>query len=292
MKRYKFKKIYCEITNICNLNCDFCPSSQDSDIDKKFMSKALFSKLIPQLAPITNMVCLHVMGEPMLHPDLEEFLDISSKYKINISIVTNGTLLSQKHQLLLMHPAVKQINFSLQSFEANFKEKNNSTYLSNIFKFIDKTFEVRPDLHINLRLWNFETFDESLRKNSKTIKRIQDHFQIPMNIIEKLSPRGNHLKDYLYLNFSTRFDWPGSDLPFQSERGRCVALKNQLAILADGRVVPCCLDRDGEVELGNCNKSSILEILNSNRTVKMLNGFKQGYFTEKLCQHCTFNQRF
>ena len=292
MKRVKFRKIYCEISNSCNLKCKFCPSATDSNVDKQFMNEELFEKIIPQIQSLTYMLCLHVMGEPMFHPNLIFFLDVCDEHKMNVSIVTNGTLLSERHQILLMHPAVKQINFSLQSFEANFPDMDNEKYLMRIFQFIDRTFVERPDLHINLRLWNSNKFEDSLVENKTTIKRIQEYFKISSEVVENLSARGNRLKGDLYLNFSDRFDWPGKNIPFQGKRGRCHALKNQFAILADGKVVPCCLDKDGDINLGNCNDNTIDEILNSDRTINMLNGFKQGNLIERLCQHCNFRKRF
>lgn len=292
MKRPKFRKVYCEISNSCNLKCDFCPSSADSGTEKRFMSEELFAKLIPQLQPITYALCLHVMGEPMYHPNLERLLDICTEHEMGVSIVTNGTLLDESHQRNLLHPAVMQVNFSLQSFESNFPDADNSAYLNNIFSFVERSFTARPDIHINLRLWNSGDFKQSLGQNRSTIDRIQRFFSIPQEVMNNLSPRGNRLKGDLYLNFADRFDWPTVEMPFQSDRGTCPALKNQFGILSDGAVIPCCLDKDGAINLGNCNTQSIDEILNSERAINMRNGFKQQKLVESLCQHCTFNKRF
>jgi radical SAM protein with 4Fe4S-binding SPASM domain len=211
---------------------------------------------------------------------------------MNVSIVTNGTLMSERHQRLLMHPAVFQINFSLQSFEANFPDMDNEKYLNTIFKFTKKTFTKRPDIHINFRLWNSENFELSLIRNRSVVDRIQEYFKIPDDVITNLSHLGNRLTGDLYLNFSDRFEWPEMNMPFHSKNGRCPSLKNQFGILADGTLVPCCLDRDGVIALGNCNESSVQEILDSERATTMLNGFRKNTLVEPLCQRCKFNQRF
>ena len=291
MRKVKFRKVYCEITNVCNLKCEFCPSSADSKNEKLFMSEELFAKLIPQLQPLTYMLCLHILGEPMCHPKLRQFLDICSLHNMNISIVTNGTLLTEKHQLSLMHPAVKQINFSLQSFAANFPNLDNDDYLNAIFNFTKRTFKERPDLHLNFRLWNSEKFELSLIQNQTTINQIQNYFDIPNKIIENLSKMGNRLMGNLYLNFADRFEWPNITSPFMSDHGSCHALKTQFGILANGTVVPCCLDKDGIIDLGDSKKESLQEILNSKRAQEMVNGLKQRRLIEPLCQRCNFNKR-
>ncbi len=292
MKRPRFRKVYCEISNSCNLSCDFCPSAADSGVEKRFMSEELFAKLVPQLKPLTYALCLHVMGEPTYHPNLGRFLDICEEHKMKVSIVTNGTLMSEKHQQLLMHPAVMQINFSLQSFESNFPELSSEKYLKKILDFVKRTLTERPDLHINFRLWNSDEISDVLKENEHTISQIKEYFDIPDEVINNLSHRGNKLKGDLYLNLAERFDWPTMDMPVHSERGTCPALKNQFGILSDGTVIPCCLDKDGVVNLGNCNENTLDEILNSERALAMREGFRMRNLVEPLCQRCTFNKRF
>lgn len=256
------------------------------------MTVELFASLVPQLQPITDLLYLHVMGEPLYHPNLGSFLDICSKYNMKVSIVTNGTLMSKRHQQLLMHQGVFQINFSLQSFDANFPDIDNEKYLNNIFKFSERCFYERPDLYINFRLWNSENFELSLIQNKQVIDRIKNFFEIPAEVMENLSPRGNRLKGDLYLNFADRFEWPSMNMPFQGKFGTCPALKHQFGILSDGTVVPCCLDKDGALSLGNCREKSIEEILNSERAKAVLNGFKTYNLVEPICQRCTYIQRF
>ena len=151
------------------------------------------------------MLLLHVMGEPMYHPQLNEFLQICEKHSQNVGLVTNGILLNEENQQVLLSPSIFQVNFSLQSFESNYPGKDNKSYLERIFRFIKRAFEERPDMHINLRLWNAENFDTVLKNNKTTISRIQECFQIPDETINNLSLLGNRLKNNLFSEYVGRF---------------------------------------------------------------------------------------
>ena len=291
MRKIKFRKVYCEISNSCNLKCDFCPQPSLKR-PTHFMDMDLFESIVKQVQPLTRLLCLHVMGEPMYHPDLEGFLDICHKHKLEVAIVTNGVLLNDSNQQLLLNPAVIQVNFSIQSFENNYKGQDNKSYLERIFNFTKRAFEERPDLHINYRLWNAESFEKALEMNERTISRIREAFNISKEKMNSISLLGNNLVNNLFLNLAENFEWPTLEMPFQSNRGFCKALRNQIAILSDGTVVPCCFDCEGVINLGNVNDSSIIEILNSERAMKMLNGFKNQELTEPLCQRCTYIKRF
>jgi molybdenum cofactor biosynthesis enzyme MoaA len=135
MKR--FRRVNIEISNICNLQCSFCPEVHR---DKKVMSRALFEKVIRDVAPLTDEVCLHLMGEPLGHPELSQFVDICEKYETPINLTTNGTLIDDVRSEILLRPIFRQVNFSVQSFEANFGSQDVSRYLSKIFAFTRRAF--------------------------------------------------------------------------------------------------------------------------------------------------------
>ena len=291
MRKIKFRKVYCEISNSCNLKCGFCPQSSLKR-PTTFMDTELFESIVKQVQPLTHMLCLHVMGEPMYHPELESFLEICEKHKMNISLVTNGVLLNDSNQALLLSPAIAQVNFSLQSFEANYIGMDNKSYLDKIFNFTKRAFAERPDMHINYRLWNAGSFVECLEKNKLTIQRIQEAFGLSYETIKGISNLGNRLVNNLFLNLSENFDWPTMEMPFRSKAGTCRAMINQVAILCDGTVVPCCFDCEGVIKLGDANVEPIVDILNSERAMAMYDGFKKQKLVEPLCQRCTYIERF
>ena len=286
----RFLKVNVEISNICNLQCSFCP---EVIREKGKMSLALFERVIEQVAPLTEMVCLHLMGEPLVHSELGEIIEICESKKVKIFLVTNGVLLRDKHVRLLLKPAMKQVNFSLHSFFDNFKDRDPTQYLERIFSFTEKAFLERPDLYINYRLWNLQETKGAGAQNKMMLSLIEERFQMKMRTdIDVKIQKSIQIKNKLYLNFDTEFTWPALDLPVLSERGTCKGLSNHFGVLIDGTVVPCCLDKEAGIPLGKIQDSPIDVILSSPRAKKLLEGFKQGKLIEALCQRCQYIERF
>lgn len=292
----RFKKINIEISNICNLHCSFCP---DVNRPKKIMNLELFEKIIHQVASLTDQVCLHLMGEPLLHPQLSDLIASCEKTGVKIFFVSNGLLLSQKHFPLLLSPALSQVNFSLHSFGDNFPDRDPTGYLQSIFNFTEIALKERPDLYINYRLWNLSDNDKSNDWNHRLLTQISQHYQKDPKQIIEMATRINlrrqkslHLKDRLYLHFDSEFIWPSLDLPLKSHRGTCYGLSSHFGILVDGTVVPCCLDKEGAISLGNIQEQNILDILSNPRAKALLEGFKQEQLVEDLCQRCQYAERF
>lgn len=294
----QFHKVNIEISNICNLQCSFCPEVIRT---KKLMEESLFEKVIREVAPLTEQVCFHLMGEPLLHPQLERFLEICSREKVPVNLVSNGVLLTQKRETLLLHPVVRQVNFSLHSFNDNYPEKDFREYLYRIFDFTERAFLERPDLYLNYRLWNLPETDEienpSLKKNLQMLKEIENRFQVDLESgirknFDVRMQKSYHVKNRLYLHFDTEFVWPSLDLPLIGTRGTCKGLINHFGVLADGTVVPCCLDKEGQIPLGDAGKEAISAILANDRSQKILQGFRERRLVEALCQKCQYIERF
>jgi radical SAM protein with 4Fe4S-binding SPASM domain len=291
MKKSKpFQKINVEISSICNLACSFCP---EVIRDKKLMSPSLFRKIISQVAPLTEQVCLHLMGDPLVHPDLAQFADVCQEFEVPIFLVTNGVLLRQKHVEILLRPVFRQVNFSLHSFTDNFKDQDPTTYLERIFSFTERAFAERPELYINYRLWNLEDPRGTGAKNREMLKKIESRFGVSINEANDVRVRKNkRLLNRLYLHFDTEFVWPRADLPVLGVRGTCLGLSSHFGILVDGTVVPCCLDKEGDIALGNIESTPVAEILESARAKKMVKGFRDHELTEDLCTRCQYIERF
>ena len=274
----KFKKIYIEITNICNLNCSFC--SKDNRI-KESISLTNMEELLKKINDYTDYVYLHVKGEPLLHPKLKEILDLCEKYHKKVNITTNATLIKEK-EAILNHSAIRQINLSVHS------ENKKINYLEEIFEVVDKL----KDKNIVYRFWTME--DNNLSKEStELVEKIINHYQLSPEIVEKLKTENNiKINSHIYVNKANEFIWPDTNNDYNKENGYCYALKDQLAILVDGTIVPCCLDSNGIINLGNIYKNNLKEIINSSRYQKMRMGFCNRKVTEELCKHCSFKERF
>jgi radical SAM protein with 4Fe4S-binding SPASM domain len=272
------------------LQCSFCPPVER---EKKMMSLELFERLIPQIANLTDQVTLHLMGDPLVHPKLSEFVRICKENTVPIFFVTNGVLLNSVNEDLLLDPIIRQVNFSLHSFPDNFGDKDPSIYLSKIFKFTERAFDERPELYINFRLWNLDDPLGVGEHNINLLKRVcsQYEFELPQKL-DIRRKKSVHLTRRLYLHFDTEFTWPSQDLPILGERGTCYGLSSHFGILADGTVVPCCLDKEGQIPLGHLNEGSIESILSNSRSQKIIAGFKKNQLVESLCQKCNYITRF
>jgi radical SAM protein with 4Fe4S-binding SPASM domain len=289
MDRKQFKKIYVEITNTCNLHCSFCPPGNRQS---GFMSLALFTEVIKKIQGHTKYIYLHVKGEPLLHPQLSEMLDLCHENKINVVLVTNGTLLAERGELLLTKPALRQINISLHCFSELQEKKNKNDYIKVVLAFARKTIS-KTDKLISLRLWNYEKDNRSRHPDNQIIiNEIEQEFAPGLGLIHKLTPGvGLKLKDRLFINTDIEFSWPALSNNFDNTAGTCYGLRNQLAVLYNGIVVPCCLDANGDINLGNIQDNEIQQIFDSERAQKIYNGFLNAKRIEPLCRKCRFGRK-
>jgi radical SAM protein with 4Fe4S-binding SPASM domain len=282
-----FKRVYLEISNICNVQCSFCPVVEK---DKKLMDVAEFEAVLKEVAPLAEVVCLHLLGEPLAHPRFSEILSVCERYQTQIDLTTNGILIKRYNERIINSPCVRQVNFSIQAFKDNFPDRDLEPYLLPIFEFTRSAQASRPELYINYRLWNQQSNDSN---NEDVFLKIESHFDVTINRnIETGAIKSKNIWNRLYLHFDSRFEWPSFSLPHQGTRGRCHGTINHIGIHADGTVVPCCLDKNGSIDLGNVKEQSLRDILASERFVKMRDGFLNGVLVEEFCQHCSFITRF
>ena len=275
----RFSKIYLEISNLCNLSCAFCPGTKRQ---KKALNEEEFSALLPKIRPYTDFLYFHLMGEPLLHPNLEQFLALAGDVGFKIILTTNGTLLPKQQEILLNAPALHKVNISLHAFEANDLAVPFEDYLSGCFTF-GKAAEGK--ILIAYRLWNQGGQDE---KNDDILAAMSKFFPKPW-VQER---RGTRIGERIYLEYGDKFDWPDLTAADGGEGVFCHGLRDQLGILCDGTVVPCCLDHEGDIALGNLFTQSMEEILESPRAKAIYDGFSQRKATEELCRKCGYARRF
>ncbi len=273
-----YNKVYVEITNICNMNCSFCHGHKRAP---KQMSAEEFAIVLEKLTEQTKYIYYHLMGEPLVHPLLPEFIKMAGERGYKSIITTNGTLL-QKRGDELLSVGVHKINVSLHSFE-NGTSDDHERYVRSLADFAKKAAE--SGTIVVFLLWN-NGFDDG--KNKTAIDVLKEN--ISGDWAE--NSRGIKIRDKIYLEFGERFEWPDCDAEIKGNRFFCYGLKDQFGILSDGAVVPCCLDSDGRINLGNVFNEDIESILNSKRALNMVEGFRRGEATEELCKRCGYAQRF
>jgi len=263
-----YKKVYLEITNNCNLNCAFCIKNKRKS---KFMSKEEFKIILKKLENHTNYLYFHILGEPLMHPDINYFINYASD-KFNINITTNGYLIKNIEN----NKNIRQINISLHSF-SDVYNISLEDYMNNIFTAINK---LKKYTYVSLRFWLKNKFSK------KMIDMINKKYNVNLDI-NNLKNNTTIVKN-LFISINEEFIWPDLNNDYYNETGTCYALKDHIGILVDGTVIPCCLDSMGIINLGNIFENTLDDIKNTSRYKNMLDGFKNNKKCELLCKKCGF----
>ena len=275
----RFQKIYVEISNLCNLKCSFCPGTKRPG---RRMSVQEFSSLMPRLRPYTDFLYFHLMGEPLCHPDLQEFLCIADDHGFRVIITTNGTLLPKLQELLLNAPALHKVNISLHAFEANVVGSSLEAYVDGCLEFGKASAGRKIVVY---RLWN-QGGQDAL--NDQILEKLHEAF--PQEWEQQR--QGIKIAERTFLEYGDKFDWPDLTAQEGSSRVFCYGLRDQLGVLCDGTVVPCCLDHEGDLALGNAFSQELEEILHSPRAKRIYDGFSHRQAMEPLCRRCGYARRF
>ena len=275
----RFRKIYVEISNLCNLRCAFCPGTCRTP---GRMTPEQFAALLPKLRPYTDYLYFHIMGEPLCHPQLQEFLSLAGEAGFRVILTTNGTLLARQQELLLAAPALHKVNISLHAFEANDLAVPFSEYLQDCFRFGKGAEGNKLTVY---RLWNRGGADA---RNAEILAAMEAYFPKPWMD----EGRGIRIGNRVFLEYGEKFDWPDLQAPEGSGKVFCYGLRDQLGVLCDGTVVPCCLDHEGDLALGNLFRQEMDEILDSPRAKTIYEGFSRKAVTEPLCRRCGYARRF
>ena len=277
MKR--FRKVYLEISNLCNLSCSFCPGTRRPG---KIMTEEEFSFVLERLLPFTDYLYFHLMGEPLLHPYLETFLRLAGEAGFKVILTTNGTLLQKKQELLLAAPGLHKINISLHAFEANDLDMPFDAYLQGWLSFGQAAEGKKL---VGYRLWNNGGADEM---NGRILSALHQAFPREW----KQQRKGTAIGDHIFLEYGDKFDWPDLGAPEGDGKIFCYGLRDQIGVLCDGTVVPCCLDHEGDIPLGNLLEEDLQTILDRPRAKAIFQGFRCGSAPEPLCRRCGYARRF
>lgn len=273
----KFKKIYIEITNICNKNCSFCSKTKRK---KEEMTLDNFKHVVNEIKPYTEYIYLHIKGEPLLHSKFKEIIEVCDKENIKVNITTNGILLEKNKEIIKSSKSIRQINISLHSYSDNEFEE--------VFETVDY-LNKSTNIYFVYRYWTLST--GKLFSDTMCLKKLDNHYKFSTEKKLELENSFNiKLNETLYINKDLEFNWPSLDNDFFIEKGTCYGLKTHIGILSNGNVVPCCLDAEGLITLGNIFEESLDEILNNPYTLKIVQGFKENKRIAELCKHCDFKK--
>lgn len=270
----RFGKVYLEITDVCNLRCSFCHGTKRPP---RFMSREEFILCLNRLKGYTKHLYFHVMGEPLLHPLLEEFLTLAREEGFSVDITTNGTLLEKQKKALLSAFGPERVNISLHAFEGSALQGGPELYLASCLAFARESRSVITCF----RLWNGGGTDTL---NPLILREMHRAFPGEWEPIRK----GFRLAPLVYLEISSPFTWPDLSLPENTGDRFCFGLRDQCGVLSDGTVIPCCLDAEGAVALGNLFEQDLDTVLSSPRAMQFYTAFSRREAPEPLCRRCTY----
>ena len=273
-----YSRVYVEITNICNMHCSFCHGHSR---EPRQMTEGEYAHILQQLQGKTGYIYHHLMGEPLIHPLLPKFIQMARQAGFKPMITTNGTLLDRFGDALLTK-GLHKVNISVHSFEGDAAETHHS-YLRKIVDFAKKANE--NGIIISLRLWNKGCDDG---RNDTVLECLREAFPEAW----KENTRGYRIRDGLFLEWGDRFAWPDQHAPHGGDHLFCHGLRDHFGILSDGSVVPCCLDSDGVIALGNVFREELTDILNSERAKAIVDGFSNRKAVEDLCCRCGYARKF
>lgn len=274
-----YSRVYVEITNICNMSCSFCHGHTR---ESRRMTEEEYAHILSELKGRTKYIYHHLMGEPLTHPLLPRFIEMAAAAGFRPMITTNGTLLDRFGDAVLIE-GLHRVNISLHSFEGE-SEEDHRRYIQRIADFADKAYE--KGVLVSLRLWN-SGVDEG--RNETAVRELRAALPGEWSVMRS---GGFRIRKGVFLEWGERFAWPDKDAPDGSDDVYCYGLKDHFGILCDGTVVPCCLDSDGVIALGNVFKESLSDILASPRAKAITDGFSQRKATEALCRRCGYARRF
>lgn len=241
-----YRRAFIELTNVCNLACGFCARSARP---AQPMPLKLFTAAAAQAGELAEMLSLHVLGEPLTHPDLPAALKACSGLWLKVNLVTNGLLLGKFPPELFAEPCLAQVSISLHALSC-LPPADRPAEIRRLAAF---ALAKPPGLIISFRLRSAHE-DDFFRT---TLKELLACFQRTME------PGASFVKlaDGVFLNFGGVFQWPGGAAG--AVKTGCLGLKHHFGILSDGRVVPCCADYDGHLAFGNIEERPLALILSS-----------------------------
>ena len=275
----RFKKVYIEITNICNLNCSFCIKDNRR---KKEMDINEFEHVLKKIDKYTDYIYLHVKGEPLIHSKLDEILLLTNKYNKFVNITTNGVFLKEKVDILKKYNNIRQINISIHS------ENKKINYIEDIMEAVDKL----KNIFIVYRFWILKN-NKLDNKMLEYLNKIKEKYNINNKLYNEII-NGNNVKisNNIYINKDKEFEWPDISNNYYNEHGFCYGLKNQVGFLVDGTITICCLDSFGVSNLGNIFNDNIEIIMNSEKVKNIIKGFNDRKVYLDICKHCSYKERF
>ena len=258
-----------EPTNTCNLRCTFCFVTDGMTRDGGFMDFNLFKKIIDDCTDLEHL-CMHNWGEPLLHKDIFRMIEYAKNKGVNYVVMnTNGTLLTDKMINRIVNSKLDIIRFSIDGSAETFK-RVRGVELENIEKNIKKLKIIKEKKKPELKMGVVFTVEEDTEGDAEEYinhwEKIVDHVRLQPKLIT--SPRTEVCPE-----------------PFGKDYGK-------LVVLWDGRVIPCCVDYNANLMIGNIQNDTIPTLWKSEKLNILREQHLKGEFPDTCanCNECESNK--
>jgi radical SAM protein with 4Fe4S-binding SPASM domain len=278
-----------ELTNFCNLKCPQCLSGSGQMKRKQgFMEIELFRKVMQELTPYLYNVNLYFQGEPMLHPQFFTFLSLCNT--TNSVVSTNGHFLSEENSEKLAGSGLKKLIISLDGID----QETYSVYRinGNAEKVVDGIRNItsartkqNSSLKIEIQFLVNSFNEHQIPQVKELAKEVNARLRLKsMQIIDKSEigswlPIDKRFRRYLLKD--------GEYVINNSLPDRCARLWFNPVVTWDGKVVPCCFDKDAEYVMGDLNTDSFSEIWDGPKYRIFRKSILTGRHMIEICRNCT-----
>ena len=262
MEVKKITSLIIEPTNTCNLRCTFCFVTEGMTREGGFMDLDLFKKIIDD-CPDLEHLCMHNWGEPLLHKDIFKMIEYAKNKGVNYVVMnTNGTLFTDKMIDRIVDSKLDIIRFSIDGSAETFK-RVRGVELQNIERNINKLKKVKEKRRPKLKMGVVFTVEEDTEGDAEDYithwEKIVDHVRLQPKLIT--SPRNQACPE-----------------PFGKDYGK-------LVVLWDGRVIPCCVDYNASLTIGNIQNDTISNLWKNEKMDLLRKQHLEGEFP-KTCANC------
>lgn len=278
-----------ELTNHCNLNCPECSSGCGiMTRERGFMDIGLFRNVIDELKPYLYSTSLYYQGEPMLHPQFFEFLEYSRSLTTTIS--TNGHFLTVDNSEKIADSGLDRLVVSLDGMDQtvySIYRKNGD--LGRVIEGIDNVLAAKEKLHSSLAVEVQFLVNRFNEHQIAQAKRFANERSIMLR-----------LKSMQVINEGSTEDWMPEKRIFRRYdlQARGFVIKSSLpdkcrrawfnpVVTWDGKVIPCCFDKNADHPMGDLSKSSFREIWYGLEYRNFRNRILTGRRQINICRNCT-----
>lgn len=265
-----------EATNNCNLRCQMC-SRQKMKRKIGIMDLNLYRKIIDEISQYAELVYLHGLGEPLYHPKIGEMIVYAKKRKLAVGLSTNATLLTEDKAKTLLNSGLDYLIISIDAFTSQtYLKIRGGKYFPKVVK------NVKTYLKLKRKKGNGPYTVIQFVKTKENAKEAKSFYRawtgkgaevVRIKPVIDLLKKGNQRADNL--------------------NRRCFYLWRQINMISwDGKIVtPCCMDSNGDYNLGSVVKKTVKELWNGPKLVYLRKAHLDGSYTKiSLCKNCNYPQ--